>query len=73
MLWGSLQFRTLNVQILKVLTLCEISKEKGLRFFERCWCPRESMLWGSSALSKFRTSLSKVLTRAVSSLGSARI
>ena len=34
----------------------------GLRFFVQCWWPRESMLWGSSALSKFRTSLSKVLT-----------
>ena len=27
-LWGSLQFRTLNVQILKVLTLCESAKVK---------------------------------------------
>ena len=28
MLWGSLQFRTLKVQILKVLTLCECVKVK---------------------------------------------
>ena len=34
----------------------------GLSFFVWCWWPRESMLWGSSALSEFRTSLSKVLT-----------
>ena len=33
----------------------------GLRFFARCWWPRESMLRGSSALSEFRTSLSKAL------------
>ena len=26
------------------------------------WWPRESMLWGSSTPSEFRTSLSKVLT-----------
>ena len=31
-------------------------------FFAQCWWPRESMLQGSSALSEFRTSLSKVLT-----------
>ena len=31
-------------------------------FFARCWWPRESMLWGSSALSEFCTSLSKVIT-----------
>ena len=34
----------------------------GLSFFAWCWWPRESMLWGSSALSEFHTSLSKVLT-----------
>ena len=34
----------------------------GLNFFGRWWWPRESVLWGSSALSEFRTSLSKVLT-----------
>ena len=28
----------------------------------QCWWPRESMLQGSSVLSEFRTSLSKVLT-----------
>ena len=33
-----------------------------LSFFVRCWQPWESMLWGSSTLSEFRTSLSKVLT-----------
>ena len=33
-----------------------------LIFFALCWWPRESMLWGSSALSEFRTSLTKVLT-----------
>ena len=34
----------------------------GLSFFAQCWWPRESVLWGSSAISEFRTSLSKVLT-----------
>ena len=34
----------------------------GLSFFVRCWWPRESMLLGSSALSEFHTSLTKVLT-----------
>ena len=34
----------------------------GLSFFARCWWSRESVLQGSSALSEFRTSLSKVLT-----------
>ena len=34
----------------------------GLSFFVQCWRPRESVLWGSSMLSEFRTSLSKVLT-----------
>ena len=36
----------------------------GTQFFSQCWWPRESMLQGSrpSALSKFHTSLSKVLT-----------
>ena len=34
----------------------------GLSFFAWCWWPRESMLWGSSMLSEFHTSLSKVLT-----------
>ena len=34
----------------------------GLSFFVQCWWPRESVLWGSNALSKFRSSLSKGLT-----------
>ena len=34
----------------------------GLSFFAWCWWPRESMLQGSSALSEFCTSPSKVLT-----------
>ena len=34
----------------------------GLSFFVQFWCPRESVLWGSSVLSEFCTSLSKVLT-----------
>ena len=34
----------------------------GLCFFAWCWWPRESMLWGSSMLSEFRTALWKVLT-----------
>ena len=34
----------------------------GLSFFVRSWWPREYMLQGSSMLSKFCTSLSKVLT-----------
>ena len=34
----------------------------GLSFFVQCWRPRESMLPGSSTLSEFCTSLSKVLT-----------
>ena len=34
----------------------------GLCFFARCWWPRESVLRGSSAFSKFCTSLWKVLT-----------
>ena len=29
--------------------------------FAQCWWPRESMLWDSSMLSEFHTSLSKVL------------
>ena len=33
-----------------------------LSFFARCWWHRESMLWGSSMLSEFHSSLSKVLT-----------
>ena len=33
-----------------------------LSFFAWCWWSRESVLWGSSAFSEFRTSLSKVLT-----------
>ena len=32
------------------------------QFFARCWWPRESVIQGSSVLSEFRTSLSKVLT-----------
>ena len=34
----------------------------GLSFIVWCWWPRESVLWGSSTLSEFCTSLSKVLT-----------
>ena len=34
----------------------------GLGFFVQCWWPRQSMLWDSSSLSEFRTSLSTVLT-----------
>ena len=34
----------------------------GLSFFVQCWWPWESVLQGSSALSEFHTSLSKVLT-----------
>ena len=33
----------------------------GTYFFVQCWWPRKSVLQGSSALSEFRTSLSKVL------------
>ena len=33
-----------------------------LVFFEWCWWPRESVLWGSSSLSEFRTLLSYLLT-----------
>ena len=29
----------------------------GLSFLAQCWWPRESVLWGSSVLSEFRTSL----------------
>ena len=34
----------------------------GVSFFARCLWLRESVLWGSSALSEFRTSLFKLLT-----------
>ena len=34
----------------------------GTWFFARCWWSREPVPWGSSMLSDFRTSLSKVLT-----------
>ena len=41
----------------KVLALLKV-----LTLFVQCWWPRESMLHDSSTLSKFCTSLSKVLT-----------